>query len=398
MPNALFTPHWDFYSIILYVFLGLLATWAIQKAQKTTIGSIHPPLINRYYSIWCITWTIIATFRVVQYRIGGADSINYITYFQICFDKNQPIYFEHFSSDILFRYLNQVLRLITDDYHFYFFIIYGLMAITCIWFINEFTPQKNSSIPFILTFFFFLRGFVTIRSHLAIVMIMIALLMLAKDKNKLALTFAFSSVLFHKSGLLFAMVIPFCLFFNSHKLSLKLVFALIFISIGTATTFQSLFLKYTENIELGGSYQAYASGSIGTSFFDNAWKIAFEQILLGAAMLASIKPLKKYYQSCTEYDKKRFNIIWLVCYYDFIVIPINYVMSIWRGYEYFYLPRLVMWSIIVYIFINQRRKENKGIISLAILTSFIAWMIFRINQTWEDSSLMPYIFKPALNL
>lgn len=42
------------------------------------------------------------------------------------------------------------------------------------------------------------------------------------------------------------------------------------------------------------AYAYYASMSLGDSFFDNGWKVAFGQLLLMGLMIAFRKELKKY--------------------------------------------------------------------------------------------------------
>ena len=126
---------------------------------------------------------------------------------------------------------------------------------------------------------------------------------------------------------------------------------------------------------------------------DNAWKIAFEQMALGAMMLIKIKKLRCRWATFDEIDKKKIEIIFLICVFDFMLIPVNYIMGIWRGYEFFYAPRLVMWGEIITVLSS---KKESLLSKMLFLSIFIAWMVFRVEHTYEDSCLMPYIFEPFL--
>lgn len=101
-----------------------------------------------------------------------------------------------------------------------------------------------------------------------------------------------------------------------------------------------------------------------------------------------------YVNSQDRIWQRRINIIYLICIFDFLLIPVNYTLSIWRGYEYFYLPRLVMWGILLYLIIRNYSVKYRPLLSFTILSCFVAWMVFRVWSTWESSGLMPYVFAP----
>ena len=159
---------------------------------------------------------------------------------------------------------------------------------------------------------------------------------------------------------------------------------------------QHYFIIFTSDMDLSGAYTSYAMKSVGTNFLDNAWKIAFEQILLGLFILLYNKKLNIYINELSENERSKVNIIYLICIFDILLIPVNYTLSIWRGYEYFYLSRLAMWGIILYIATQKVPKKFKPLCSVIIATCFISWMVFRVWSTWESSGLMPYIFEPFI--
>lgn len=385
---------WDLSSMIFYIILGLIAVVCLHNSQKKYSSSNKWFFKDKYLSWWFFVWVIIAVFRLVDSPIGGMDASNYIKYFQICRNNYMPEYFEHFAGDILFKYFNQAIRLITSDYHVYFIAVYGLMCYVFIEFCRFFCPQNVCFAPFVLVFFLYLRGFSTIRSHLSIVIILIACILLAKEKNKVALFVVLCAALVHKAALLYAMCIPFCMFFLKRKITVKAVVILLAISIFSSTMLQQYFILFTADMDLSGAYSSYASRSLETSFLDNAWKIAFEQMFLGLFILIYHTKLKAYTNTLSITWQRRINIVYLICIFDLLLIPINYMLSIWRGYEYFYLPRLILWGILLHIILKNYSTKYQPILSFTFLSCFVAWMIFRVWSTWESSGLIPYIFEP----
>lgn len=390
---------WDIFSIIFYVILGLLAVCMLYYSKHRKNQDYRVWIFkNRYLTIWFFAWLIIATLRLVDYPIGGTDATNYIKYFGMCNNNYIPEYFEHFAGDLLFKFFNQLIRFLTSDYHIYFLIVYGLMSYAFISFCQEFCPTTTVFSPYILTFFLYLRGFSTVRSHLSIVIIIFACILLVRGKNKQAIIIALLSVLVHKAALLYAMVIPFYLIFNKKGISLKIFLLLMIVSTSFASILQQYFILFTSDMELSGAYTSYAMRSEDTSFLDNAWKIAFEQLLLGFFIILYHKKLKQYICSLNEKEQTKVNMIYLICIFDILLIPVNYLLSIWRGYEYFYLARLVMWGILLYIITQKTPHNLKPFFFFIFMLCFATWMVFRIWSTWESSGLMPYVFEPFLYL
>ena len=387
---------WDLSSMIFYIILGLIAVVCLHNSQKKYSSSNKWLLKDKYLSWWFLIWVTAAVLRYVHSPIGGRDASNYATYFEICRNNIMPPYFEHFAGDILFKYFNQTIRLFTSEYHIYFFIAYGIICYVMIDFCRRFSPSKINYIPFLLLFYWYLLSFNTLRSHLAIVVILIACILLLKGRNKEAIIVALCSGLVHKAGLLYAMCIPFCIIFLKRELTFKLFLILMTISIVASTALQEFFILYTSDMELSGAYNAYATQAVGSSFLENAWKIAFEQLVLAAFLLLSFKKFKAFRDVLPDQERHKVQIVYLICLFDFLLIPVNHVLNIWRGYEFFYIPRLIMWGILISVFLQRKSLKYMQIYSFLILICFVSWMIFRVWNTWEATGLMPYVFEPFL--
>lgn len=388
---------WSTWSMLLYILMGLFALYTIYSTtkQEAMLGTTPDfPWWDKYVFLCALVWTIVATFRVVGHGIGGTDAPTYIYFFENCNSSVYTDWMVHAGDDRLFKWINQGIRYITADYHVYFFCIYGFMAYVYLIFAKEFTPAKTSVIPYVLCFYLFLRSFNTIRSCLAIAFLMVACMMMLKDQWVKAYIIAICSMLVHKASIPFALVIPFCHFFLNHELKIKHVVALIFISSLLGATFQTWFLQYSEDFNLAGSYTYYASISQSRSFLDSFWKIAFEQMLLGLAMVIFRNKISNDIDEEDDYNAKRLNLIKLICYFDFITIPVCFILNIWRGYEYNYIARIIMWGEIIYLITYAQQLNMQKILKALFLVAFIAWMWFRVDRTWEDSWLMPYIFEP----
>lgn len=151
----------------------------------------------------------------------------------------------------------------------------------------------------------------------------------------------------------------------------------------------SQFLSKMTNLR--GAYAYYATANMDNSFFDNGWKIAFGQLLLLTIFLIFQRSVNKCVSNYTELNRQRYQYVYLMCVYDFLMIPVNFILGIWRGYEYFYIPRLILWGIVLKSISYHLTLGSRKILRIVSLTLFIIWMIFRVYNTYEDSLLMPYI-------
>lgn len=384
-------PYWDNLSMVLYVLMGIVSMISLKYALVYKEKNRRKSL--QILAIGITVWTIFASFRLVRNNIGGSDAISYVGYFNMCLSgaKVYP-YSDH--MDWLMGMIIKAIRFCTSSQYVFFLIVYGFMAWTYYYFCYKFAPKRTSSIAYFLLFFLYLRSFNSLRSNFCISVILLGLVALLSLKNYKVYLITFSSVLIHKAGLVFAMVLPFIQFFKKQKLTIPVIVVFITLSSAVATFLQTYFLTNFADVDLGGTYQSYAGKSLeGGGFLDNAWKIAFEQMALGAMMLIKIKKLRCRWATFDEIDKKKIEIIFLICVFDFMLIPVNYIMGIWRGYEFFYAPRLVMWGEIITVLSS---KKESLLSKMLFLSIFIAWMVFRVEHTYEDSCLMPYIFEPFL--
>lgn len=385
--------HFDNVSMLLYVLLGLISMWAVQNTKiiETQTGKTQP-LLNKYYVVWGIIWVIVAVFRKVAFKLGGTDALNYIGFFEKCMHPNAESFYSHFYNDICYRLVNQLTHILYPDYHVFFLVVYAFIVFSMMYFCGNYVLKKTNYAPFILLFYLFLRSFNTIRSNLAISVLMVACVFLLKRKYTIAFLVAIVSVLFHKSSALFAMVIPFCWYFRNKTISLKPALCLLVVSIVAVPILQIFAIDFITGQDIDGVYQSYISTNIGNSFWKAGWTIAFEQMLLGAFMLFSHRKMQRATKTNDDLDNSRMKIIWNICIFDMLLIPINFGLRIWRGYEYFYVARLVMWGYLIYLWVSTCHHQIRPLINFLLVIAFVSWMIFRVYSTWEDSGLMPYVF------
>jgi len=385
--------HWDWGSMIFYFFLSVVGCFSlvVVKKRECKTGK-KQSIISFPYIVWFILWTIVASYRYVGHGVGGADALAYIYYFKNCFSSNLPSYYTHY--DLLFQFINKFIRFFTGNYYLFFILIYGFIVYSIILFVNEFCPKKTNFIPFVLMFYIYLRSFNTLRSNLAIAFILISLVLFNKEKKVFGYLLLFSSFFIHKAAIIYILIVVLYKMYQNNKIKLRhcIWFAVIFTMIAQFT--QSHLLPYFGD-SLNGAYVSYSRRSLYASFFDNYWKIAFGQLLLLLFIVVFNRTINNYIISIDENgEKRRIKNIFTLCCFDLSSVYLTYILGMWRGYEFLYLARLILWSQIIYIIQQKVSINTKRLINIITVIVFMFYLYNRIYSTWDDSNLMPYVFGP----
>ena len=386
-----YSVKWSTGSLILYIVSGLICGICCYYAKRRELRTrTARKLILREYFPLYFTWIVLAVFRYVDGSVGGTDALGYINNFT---NSLHPYGME--NTDILFKLFNQAIRLISGDYHVFFFVFYLIEIISFVFFINEFSRPESSSIPITILFYLYLRSFTSIRSNFAISILLIALVFLNKKKNIKAFVLAISSVFIHVSAFVYALFILFYFIYINKKIGLFksiLIFSAAFL-VGTIvqTTLMSGSISYLSSVG-SGAYGSYASKSLQKNFLTDYSVSNLPQLALFITLLCFRKKIDGAIEVASDKDRSKIYMLRLICYFDFFMVPIIFILGIYRGYEYFYLARLVMWGEIIPIIRRYFLKQSGIFISFLFLLFFIVWMYGRIEATYESSQLMPYVF------
>lgn len=388
---------WSTPTMVLYTVMGFMGAFCIKKnSASLKYKELSKKCICTPNVLWFVVWEVFAVCRLVRYPIGGADATAYARFFVNCF---HPVgEWETNHIDIMYRLLNQCVRVFTDDYHVIFFVVYAIIIISYIVFIEEFRIVEMSYIPFTILVYIYIRGFSSIRTNLGVACVLFALVAMHKKRTKTAAAFAIVSGLFQVASLLYASIILF--YYLNKKKNVKTQYCVIglFFASFVAKLGQYVIVNYQMPFLKNGAYSWYASTSVGRSFFDSYWKIAFPQIIMAGIYFIMYRRLQRVKQRMDADDRDKVQFMEWVIVFDVLTIPITFVLGIWRGYEYLYIARLIMWAYLIPIIVKCFTKKSRKYVILGLFFMFVCWMIFRQYNTWEDSCLMPYIFEPFYEL
>lgn len=382
--------YWDTGSLVLYLieaFIGMLCLSNVCHANNGR--SFHPKYRYSYMFFFILIWTFFAAFRHVGLGRGGSDAITYVDFFNRCWDVKDD-HLQHVASDVLFLCINRAIRYFTSIYQIYFFIVYGFVSLTFIIFVKRFGNSFINTIPLFMAFYPYLRGYNTLRTLLCISFILLGIVALFDEKYRRAYLLMFCAILTHKIGIAYGLIIPFLHYSLNRRIKIKhmIAFAAIIIYIGLF--FRDYFIQYAYTYDLGGAYGSYADYAKEANNWMAGSTEAFFQYLLAVLLLLFKKQIAAAVKSLPYQLHKSIMVLIYICYFDILLIPLNVLFGIWRGFEFFYLPRLLVWGLVINYLKKKMDSKSPLIINTVVFTIVVVWMIFRISRNYEPAALMPY--------
>jgi hypothetical protein len=280
----------------------------------------------------------------------------------------------------------------TDDYHVYFAIIYGYILLSYIVFINEFGLLENCYAPVYMLFYLYLKSFCAIRTHLGIATILFALVLMKKEKNILALLVSLCSAFLQRGSIIYAAFPIFYLYSKRHKLTVKK--AILFTLLGLIAGFiaQRLLLTGDYFFMENGGYGNYVSSSLSSGYWIYYSRIIVEQLIILALVFLNFRKINMELKKVAVEEKVKAEMLLSMCTFDMMLVPICGILHIWRGVDYFFLPRLIVFGKIITIYGKRVRPSRRTIYYLSVWVIVLAWFIFRLTTLYDISLVMPYRF------
>ncbi len=371
-------PYFDYSSLILYVLIGLLSSYMINISINYRKNPIYTHQTG--YICFYILFVSVASLRLITFNgIGGIDAFEYERLFLNALSSESR--FE--EQDILFGLFNKAVRLFIENPVVYRFICYSIITLAYIYFIKSFCKKGVSCLPFIVLMIPFLKSFNTMRSSMAIAVILCGLVFLKDRRTLWGVILICTSVLIHRMSILYVLFLPFYASFKHYRYTNSNIKLIIVISTLTIIGYYLALQVQQYAIALSlldGADAYYISKNLNGSILDAAVTV-IPLILLSVMWLLCNKRL--------QYDRN-ISFLELMVSFDIIIAPIANILGMWRANEYFYLGRLVFWSYLIPVYCSGFKVQSRVIIKVLLAILFTAWLTYRITREWEPCGLMPY--------
>lgn len=365
-------PHWTFETTLIYCFITAYLYFSLSRLSLKKHVLMEQPGIARKFKFFvlAIIPTFFAVFRYISYPVGGTDAAWYVR----AYNNTQLIPINGYTlfgdQDLLFNNFMYLVRQISSDYRFYFFVVYLFMILTVYYFVYEIFDEVACFAPLIYLIYYYLQMYNILRFMLGLSIMVVAYVAISKDRRIIGIILSIVAILTHSALILGALAVFVYVLLKRFANKRAWVLAGVAVAYVLFFVFQGRIVSYF----VSTTYRAYTER--GQSLIGQLMPIIC--MLLCAIFY---KPLVE------EYNANRF-MIYLV-FFEAACIPIAMNLGYSRVHTVFLLPRLYTWGIIIELIGDKVRMHR-----LCIQTSYlvaIAWTLFRFSRDWYTAGWMPYI-------
>lgn len=371
--------YFDTYSFLLYIVIAFFCYYQLRLALRINASGIKDH--KEYYAPYSFLFIVLSLFaalRSVENGIGGTDAERY----EMMFINSLKGVDRFEDTDILFGWFTIAIRTITDNPIIYRFICYSIIVTAYIVFFKNYCDRSVSCIPFLAIIIPYLKSFNTMRSSIAIAVILFGLVLLQKRKTLIAIIVISISIFIHRMSVVYVLFLPFYAIAKHYQIKSGIRWITII------TIISSIGYLVARKI------QAYVLMAGMMSSQDEYYiKHAFNNTLLDSAV--SILPLiliSITWIICNNRLPKTENtkFLELMVAFDIIITPSALILGMWRANEYFYMGRLAFWAYLIPAFFSFFSIDSRKIVKTTFFIMFLGWVIYRIFREWEPCGLMPY--------
>lgn len=367
----MFQPYFDLNTLYLYIVIGLCIVFFVRNYVNSDKKSISLLVLFAILLVFSVS-------RKVGINLGGMDSIPYE---RIFLNRDYARLLE--NNEFLFVYFTDIIREFTADPVIYRCFCYSLIIYSYLFFIKEFSPKNASTIPYLLVMYPLLMSFNTMRNSMAMAMILIGLVLLHRKKNIFGIAFIVSSVFFHRMSLIYLPVIPFYYLLRNVDVFRSKTFMVVMITVTmlASSAVGTVFQGYILSSDILDENDLYYLGINEGNMFTAALAFFIPLLLIACFMVMNTN--KRLFEE--------YKFLYLIVLYDIAIYPCTFIFGMWRANEYFYIPRLTLWGILLYTFYQRFDKSNRLLVKLIALVCFTFWFVDRLEGIYKTSALMPYV-------
>lgn len=384
MLNSIFpiTENWSWISFFLYLsvsfFTVTLCKQGLLLNAKNQCGSAYNiDRRTRAQSELCFfsAWLLLVLLATLRDDTVGTDTKNYIPYFlsKVSVDYNWSDFFSFRQQEPGFQYYIYWIRKITDNYTVLFFITYSFIAFAYIKYIKNTWSCQDNKVFLYIYIFYYVSNMSGIRSAIGAAFLILSFLCLEKKHYIKAIALTTVGVMFHYTMAFNYYIIIVHWLLNNDKLKRKRnLWIVVIICTLLFSNFGVYFLK---GLFAGTKYDYYSTDLGDTSLLGSAFYILF-----------GILCLYLYKDIATRNSVINSNLI--ICLGFLAVYPLLFVTSAYRIPNYYILPRLYIWSIMIDEIQKKMSSRSASLYFIGTRVAMLFFLLLRFTKSSIDGGFI----------
>lgn len=375
------TSNWSWETFFLYYLVSIIVV-SLCKAGIGIVGAdegIFQSSMNKRkekFAPFFLAYLMLVVLATLRTNMVGSDTWKYVDEF-INIDRlsfktfDWSAFFLFHQKEPIYTLFTILVRTLSDNYHVYFFCLYSMVAGSYILFLKHFLRKGINGSFLKLFIVFYVANMSGMRSALATVPLLLSFIALDKKQYKWSILYTILAVLCHYTMLynffiiIGVWIVRRFVFFQKKKWVILAFSLVLFISLFSASSLLGVFADtkysfYTEN----ASDMTFAGSAI--------------YVILGLFLLVNFKQLNK--------DLKYQTLFYILLFF-LISYPFLYVTAAYRIPNYYALPRLVIWCVLIDMIISKNPQMKREVALCAEFMVF-AYMLLKFYKSSLDGYFM----------
>ena len=372
------TSDWSWLTFFLYYFISTIVVSlckmgkGYQMCRKKGVNQLV--IVNRKDNVlpFFIAYIILVLLATVRSNMVGSDTFKYVETFLYTDSQNLKNFdwsklFSFYQTEPVYLLFNIVVRSYTDNYHVFFLCLYSMLAAAYILFIRHFL-RKNMNTSFLKLFIvFYVANMSGMRSALATIPLLLSIISLDNGKYKISILFSVMAILCHYTMLYNLFVIASVTLvkkFKSVQSAPIILIAILITSVVSVVGSSSLLGIFAET-----KYSFYTETASEMTFGGSMVYVIFALFVL--SLFKTIN------------NNTNFQILLYICILFLISYPFLYITGAYRIPNYYALPRLIIWCVII-TWLCTKYARHKLLISVGSEVIVFAYMLLRFYKSALD--------------
>lgn len=376
--------RFNFFTMFMFAAIAFMTTYLVKNAEKY---ASYKQEVKEYTVqgklLYVCAYLVLILFCVIHNvdmypKYPAEDTIDmqaYIYFFQegltagwnwgkiLTFNQWEPLFYS----------LNLFIRLFTSNYRIYWFVLYSIYIICLLVFTSNFFGNVKAFYVYPFFIVQLLYGMCALRNCMANAFCMLAFCFLKKGKKGLFIVMVIVAMGCHYTAIF---VLPAIIATECGKRIRDYKREKIFAIIVAATTVANIAIPIAEIVILQTKYSVYLGQSL--SLVGQMYMIC-----CGVSGVLFINCINKKYPQLT--------FLVYIAAYNCILTPMIMKFNMYRINDYFMLPRLVIWSMVIECLQDKVKGQNaKKLVGIMGGFVMLMWMIKSVYDM-QGYGIMPYL-------
>lgn len=326
----------------------------------------------------CLAYVILVLLATVRSSQVGSDTAVYVEWFQSGwkFSFNPWELFTFQQMEPGFQLFMVAVRSITDNYHVFFFLAYGMIAASYIAYIRYFFDENSDYLFLQIFIFFYVSNMSGMRAAMGMIFLLPSFITLSQKKYGKSIVLTVLACCFHYTMIFNAAMIALVWILSSPLFKRRRW--VMPMALAAAVIVSYVGLGFMNRVIASTKYGYYTTNIKDLSLLGSAFYMIFAILLY-----AFYHEIMIFMQKHKKYESVYYTAVAFV-----ITYPAVYLTMAYRIPNYYAMPRLTMWSVM------ERMGEKKFLIRerewfrLGMQIIIILYLMFRFTRSAQDGSFL----------